>query len=246
MVKLPLKALLCTSCVVLRTASHGSAGGLERGGYNIDLLFNPDRFATEATSIYVMPNRKLNNVRDSSPWDGPVGGGRTDGVKESEAYWVPRIGLKVGITDSLDCLLDYSQPWGAHTNPGRNWAGANDNTETKMNSDGYSGTCSYKFDVSEKGQFRLIGGVFYQSMDGFKEQLVAPIPANPFGWNGLGRLTLEADGWGWRSGVAYEIPEYAFRASLLYNSEVKLDEITGKLDLTGLPPGAGGNPLAGG
>ncbi len=118
MVKLPLKALLCTSCVVLGTAGHGSAGGLERGGYNIDLLFNPDRFATEATSIYVMPNRKLNNVRDSSPWDGPVGGGRTDGVKESEAYWVPRIGLKVGITDSLDCLLDYSQLWGAHTNPG--------------------------------------------------------------------------------------------------------------------------------
>ncbi|GAA5543609.1 hypothetical protein [Brucella sp. NBRC 113783] len=86
MVKLPLKALLCTSCVVLGTAGHGSAGGLERGGYNIDLLFNPDRFATEANSTYVMPNRKLNNVRDSSPWDGPVGGGRTDGVKESEAY----------------------------------------------------------------------------------------------------------------------------------------------------------------
>ncbi|MDM8347033.1 transporter, partial [Pseudochrobactrum sp. sp1633] len=75
MVKLPLKALLCTSCVVLGMAGQVSAGGLERGGYNIDLLFNPDRFATEATSIYVMPNRKLNNVRDSSPWDGPVGGG---------------------------------------------------------------------------------------------------------------------------------------------------------------------------
>lgn len=103
-----------------------------------------------------------------------------------------------------------------------------------MISDGYSGTCSYKFDVSEKGQLRLIGGVFYQSMDGFKEQLVAPIPTNPFGWNGIGRLTLEADGWGWRSGVAYEIPEYSLRASLVYNSEVKLDEITGTLNLNGL------------
>ncbi|MDG9793478.1 OmpP1/FadL family transporter [Brucella anthropi] len=246
MVKLPLKALFCASCAIIASAGQVYAGGLERGGYNIDLLFNPDRFATEATTIYVMPNRKLNNVKDSSPWDGPVGGGRTDGVKESEAYWVPRIGLKVGITDSLDCLLDYSQPWGAHTNPGRNWAGANDNTETKMNSDGYSGTCSYKFDVSEKAQLRLIGGVFYQAMDGFKEQLVAPIPTNPFGWNGIGRLTLEADGWGWRSGVAYEIPEYSLRASLVYNSEVKLDEITGTLNLKGLPPGAGGNPLAGG
>lgn len=86
MVKLPLKALFCASCAVIASAGQVYAGGLERGGYNIDLLFNPDRFATEATTIYVMPNRKLNNVKDSSPWDGPVGGGRTDGVKESEAY----------------------------------------------------------------------------------------------------------------------------------------------------------------
>lgn len=79
MVKLPLKALLCTSCVVLRTAGHGSAGALERGGYNIDLLFNPDRFATEVTSIYVMPNRKLNakysvTVVSMGEWKPPVGG----------------------------------------------------------------------------------------------------------------------------------------------------------------------------
>jgi len=87
MVKLPLKALFCASCAVVASAGQVNAGGLERGGYNIDLLFNPDRFATEATTIYVMPNRKLNNVKDSSPWDGPVGGGRTDGVRESEAYW---------------------------------------------------------------------------------------------------------------------------------------------------------------
>ncbi|MBA8862861.1 hypothetical protein FHW19_004613, partial [Ochrobactrum anthropi] len=33
MVKLPLKALLCTSCVVLGMAGQVSAGGLERGGY---------------------------------------------------------------------------------------------------------------------------------------------------------------------------------------------------------------------
>ena len=79
MVKLPLKGLLCTSCVVLGTAGHVSAGGLERGGYNIDLLFNPDRFATEVTSIYVMPNRKLNakysvTVVSMGEWKPPAGG----------------------------------------------------------------------------------------------------------------------------------------------------------------------------
>ena len=241
-----LKAVLGVGCLLIGTADMAYAGGFERGGYNIDLLFSPDRFATEATAIYVMPNRKLNNVRDSSPWDGPAGGGKTDGVRDSEAYWVPRIGIKVGITDSLDCLLDYTQPWGAHSMPGRDWAGANDNIETRLDSNGYSGTCSYKFNINDKGQLRLIGGLFYQELDGFKDRLIAPMPANPFGWDGIGRLKLHADGWGWRGGLAYEIPEYAFRASLVYNSAVKLDDISGTLDLTGLPVGLGGNPLAGG
>ncbi len=53
--------------------------------------------------------------------------------------------------------------------------------------------------------------------------------------NGIGRLNLEDSAWGWRAGLAYEIPEYAFRASLVYNSEVKLDDITGTLDLTQVP-----------
>jgi long-chain fatty acid transport protein len=82
MVKMLLKSLLCANCVILGTVGMSLAGGLERSGYNIDLLLSPENFATEATSIYVMPDRKLNNVKDSSPWDGPVGGGRTNGVKD--------------------------------------------------------------------------------------------------------------------------------------------------------------------
>src|SRR5690606_31588463 len=76
-----------------------------------------------------------------------------------------------------------------------------------------------------------IGGTFYQEVYGFQDQLVQDFPAG-FPMSGVGRLDLEGDGWGWRAGVAYEIPEYAFRASLVYNSEVKLDDITGTLDLS--------------
>ena len=63
----------------------------------------------------------------------------------------------------------------------------------------------------------------------------------------MGRLDLEGDGFGWRAGVAYEITEYALRASLVYNSEVKLDNITGTLDLTQIPfvGGVLTNPLFG-
>lgn len=128
-------------------------------------------------------------------------------------------------------MFDYSEPWGAHKNPGRNWAGANEDIETKVESRNYALTCSYRFDVGP-GQLRLIGGGFYQEVYGFQERLVQGPPYTTPGTTGIGRLDLEGDGWGWRAGLAYEIPEYAFRASLVYNSEVKLKDITGTLDIS--------------
>ncbi|MFN7102774.1 MAG: OmpP1/FadL family transporter, partial [Pseudorhizobium sp.] len=157
--------------------------------------------------------------------------GSADG---SENYWAPRVGAKAAIGDAADCMFDYSEPWGAHKNPGRNWAGANEDIETKVESRNYAVTCSYRVDAGP-GQLRLIGGTFYQEVYGFQERLVQDFSRLGVPLTGVGRLDLEGDGWGWRAGVAYEIPEYAFRASLVYNSEVKLDDITGTLNLTQLP-----------
>ncbi|MDQ0457192.1 OmpP1/FadL family transporter [Rhizobium paknamense] len=225
-------------------AGQAQAGGLERGGYNIDLLFDPSSVTSEATGVYVAPERKLKNVKDSDtssavyPYNGTSSGagggdlsGRSTSVTDTKAYENYRAGIKVGFTNGFDCLVDYSQPWGAHTKPGSNWAGANENVETKVSSENYALTCSYKFDVGP-GQLRVIGGGFYQKVWGFKERLVQDFTGYTAALSGIGRLDLEGDGWGWRTGVAYEIPEYAMRASLVYNSEVKLSDITGTLDLT--------------
>ncbi|WP_029620583.1 OmpP1/FadL family transporter [Pseudorhizobium marinum] len=224
---------LAASCALTSTAL---AGGLERGGYNIDLLFDEGRFAAESAVTFVAPQRELKNVRDvdTTTGAGTAGGGDLNDLPNSadgsESYWVPRIGAKAAIGDAADCMFDYSEPWGAHKNQGRNWAGANEDIETKVESRNYAVTCSYRFDAGP-GQLRLIGGTFYQEVYGFQERLVQEFPAG-FALSGVGRLDLEGDGWGWRAGVAYEIPEYAFRASLVYNSEVKLDDITGTLDLS--------------
>ncbi|QPC87550.1 transporter [Mesorhizobium sp. NBSH29] len=235
MTKLFSKTLLGAGTILV-VAGAANAGGLERGGYNIDLLFDTSRFAAEVSGTYVMPDRKLNNVRDINPLNGVgadgKGGGARNGVGETESYWVPRIGLKAGLGDNVDCMVDYSQPWGAHTKPGRNWMGANENIETKIESDNFAGTCSYKFDAG-KGKLRFIGGVFHQEISGFKDRLVAPVP--PAFGTGVGHLEMEGDGIGWRVGTAYEIPEIAFRASLVYNSSVKLDNLSGVVDLTEIP-----------
>ena len=237
-----IKAAMTAAIVVLLSTTAANAGGLERGGYNIDLLFDPSTYAAEAAATYVNPQRELDNVVDINTGitSGNLNGRPNDGIGDTEGYWVPRIGVKAGIGDSVDCMADYSQPWGAHTNPGSNWAGANDNIETKIESDNYAATCSYKWDVGQ-GQFRVIGGAFYQEVGGFKERLVTDL--SPFGspLSGVGRLDLEGSGWGWRTGVAYEIPEYALRASLVYNSAVDLDNLGGTIDLTNtLLPTPGG------
>lgn len=230
------KVALGVGSLSLAIAGAASAGGLKREGYNIDLLFDPSPFAAEATATYVSPNRKLNNVRDTNPRNGE-GTGASNGVKDTPGYWMPRVGLKAGFGEAVDCLVDYSEPWGVHTNPGPNWVGANDNIQTKVSSHNYGATCSYKFQLG-RGQLRFLGGAFYQELSGFKEQLVAPVPAitgsNLYG-NGVGHLELGGNGMGWRIGMAYEIPEIALRASLVYNSEVRLDDITGKMDLTQVP-----------
>ncbi|MBN9136128.1 MULTISPECIES: OmpP1/FadL family transporter [unclassified Phyllobacterium] len=233
-------ALLLTS-----VATAAQAGGLERGGYNWDLLFSEERFVTEGGVIYVMPDRKIKNAKDTNPLDGNENFKKSS-TSETPDYSVYKFGAKVGITPDLDCLGSYSQPWGVHTKPGSNWAGDNQNIETKISSDDWGLTCSYKFHVTDKGSLRFIGGVSYQELEGFKTRMVNGfVPLLTHGaLDGTGRLNLSADGVGWRVGAAYEIPEIAFRASLMYNAAVDLGEIGGTLDLTQLPK-TPTNPLSG-
>ena len=234
------RSVLAAGAATVAFAHQALGGGLERNGYNIDQLYDPGRVVAGSTFVFVMPDRDLYNVRDTNPADGlgsdGLGGGATS-VRSSVDYWVPQAGLKFSPFDAVDCLLDYSQPWGAHTNPGADWVGANNNIETVIESDNYGATCSYTMDMGP-GDFRFIGGLFYQEIGGWKEQLVISVPTftgGAFDDSGIGRIDLEGSGYGWRIGAAYEIPEIAFRASLVYNSGVKLDEITGTLDLTQVP-----------
>jgi long-chain fatty acid transport protein len=232
-----LKALLGGGCFSLALIGTAHAGGIERGGYDIDLLFDPAPFATEAEATYVMPQRDLTNAVDTDPRDGNLTFlGST--ARDSVSYWVPRIGFKAEVVKSIDCMADYSQPWGAHTHPGL-WAGAQSVMETDIKSNNYAATCSYKMDAG-KGLVRFIGGVFYQEVYGFKESLVTPLVPD---FGGTGRVDLSSSGWGWRAGVAYEIPDIALRASLVYNSQVNLDNLSGTLDLTNL--GLGTTPIYG-
>jgi len=212
----------------LINAGPAAAGGLERGGYNIDQLFDNANFSFKSSASYVTPNRKLDHVKDTNPKNG-IFSGKTNDISETESYLTPYIGFKIGLGDHVDCLFDYSEPWGAHTHPGNNWVGVNSNIETKLTSNNYGATCSYKFNAGNGAQIRLIGGGFHQKIDGFKVKQVAPQEVSI--GSGIGRTELSSDGNGYRLGIAYEIPRMALRTSLVYNSSVSHD-VSGTTDLS--------------
>jgi long-chain fatty acid transport protein len=230
-------ALALIACSAMTEVAF--AGGIERGGYDIDRLFDTSRYVIDGGVTYVMPDRKLKNVKDVNPKNGNLNLTRPDTADETAGYAVPYFSAKIGIADDVDCMFDYSEPFGAHSDPGSNWAGANYDIEQKIRTHNYGATCSYKFDAGP-GQIRLIGGGFYQDVTGYKEQLVTVLPASLSSmYNGTGKLNVSDHGWGWRAGAAYEIPEYAFRTSLVYNSQVKYDNLSGTVDLTQVPHIAG-------
>ncbi len=122
--------------------------------------------------------------------------------------------------------------------------------EQKISSHDYGVNCSYRFVAGEKGYFRILGGVSYQELKGEQTRLIPGISPNmnptkfPFpGPVRVASLDAEDQSVGWRLGAAYEIPEYAMRATLVYQSEVKYD-LEGTIDNLVLNPITGrGMPL---
>ncbi|RWP39397.1 MAG: transporter [Mesorhizobium sp.] len=228
---LRLKALLGAGCFSLLMSGVANAGGFDRAGVNIDQLFDAAPYSFDAGVTYVSPQRTLKNVQRL---DGS--GLSSSSVDVGGDYAVPRIGIKANIFEPVDCLATYTEPYGAEADFGMNNAYSPTAVEYYVKTNDFGLTCSYKVNVG-KGFLRFIGGVSYQEVDAFlsRQTLLA------FGNTGLGKFKLSDEAWGWRVGAAYEIPEIALRASLMYSSSYKYDGLSGTVDTTGFAGGPLGN-----
>ncbi|RWP49122.1 OmpP1/FadL family transporter [Mesorhizobium sp.] len=220
---LRLKALLGAGCFSLLISGVANAGGFDRGGVNIDQLFDAAPYSFDAGITYVSPQRTLKNVQRL---DGS--GMSTSEIDVGGDYAVPRVGFKANIFEPVDCLATYTEPYGAEADFGMNNAYSPTAVKYYVKTNDFGLTCSYKVNVG-KGAIRFIGGVSYQEVDAFlsRQTLLA------FGNTGLGKFKLSDEAWGWRVGTAYEIPEIALRASLIYSSSYKYDGLSGTVDSTG-------------
>ncbi|EFM60693.1 Outer membrane protein E [Brucella sp. BO2] len=228
------------------------AGGFERGSQDFDILFEKGN-AVEAGGTFVAPQRKLKNIHGSAigtapPPYGTGGINPTTGrpyeteVDEAKSYWVPKISAKFDLTSDLACAAQYRQPWGIETDVGTGTVRMFTAIEQKISSNDYGVNCSYRFAAGEKSYFRILGGVSYQELKGEQTKMVPP--GSAFGGSfRVASLDVEDQSVGWRLGAAYEIPEYAMRATLVYQSEVKYN-LEGTIDNLVLNPVTGrGMPL---
>jgi len=210
---------------LLGSAVAANAGGFERSSQDFDILFEQGT-VIDTTGTFVAPQRKLKNIR------GSVVGAATGGINpitrrpydtevdEAKSYWVPKFSAKVDLSDDLACAAQYRQPWGIHTDVGTDTVRMFTAIEQKISSHDYGLNCSYRFSAGEKGFFRILGGVSYQELRGEQTRMLPMQGPLPFR---VGTLDVEDKSVGWRLGAAYELPEYAIRASLVYQSKVSYD-----------------------
>ncbi len=166
----------------------------------------------------------------------------TDG-NYSELYAIPSTAVKFNLTDDLRCAGTYTTSFGADSEFGPQailFGGLADGTGTvseRFTSNEFGATCGYKFDLP-KGRMWLLGGAFLQDFDysqtvqingtvlntglqlaGVDSGTALFLSSNLNGTN----ATLKFDGGyepGFRIGAAYEIPEIALRAQIMYRSQV--------------------------
>ncbi len=213
---------------VLAGSGAAFAGAWDKLGVgSLDLLFAPEDFVVEVGATYADRNVDY-ELTDSTMQNGdPVSFG-PEKERVTPNIWDYRVGVKARLLDNVDCLGRLNSPFGINEEMDPTWDGRYGGFETKATTMGLDATCAYKFQVDGSSNLRVIAGV--KAMDlTYQSDGITPLDGNgdfhPLGQDTVTGAEIKSDGmaWGWRAGVAYEIPAYAMRASLVYDSEVALD-----------------------
>ena len=215
-------ALALAATAALTTAAQ--AGGFSRGSANLEGLYagndGTDPVTGYAGVTYVAPGRSGDITVD-------INGTLIDSGNQefSEDFAVPFASVGLRLTDAARCVGSYAEPYGAASS----YTGAATFSVSEQSIDTYELglTCSYGFKAG-RGMAYAIGGVFhedlrYQQARDFRVLDALTMGAITTGATDFSRIDVDSTDIGYRLGLAYEIPEIALRASLLYRSETTHD-----------------------
>ncbi|KZL21581.1 Long-chain fatty acid transport protein precursor [Pseudovibrio axinellae] len=229
-------------CFVMAGSGAAFAGGWDTMGVGtLDLLFAPERFVVEGGATYLDRNTDYDVTSASDQLGRQTTSGSTS-ERVTPNIWNYQFGVKGRVLENVDCLGRAYNPYGIIESMDPTWAARYAGYETNATTLGLDATCSYTFQAGEGRSIRAIAGIrgldlTYQSDSMLPGVLVNPALTDDY----VSGAELKSKGmsWGWRAGVAYEIPAYALRASLVYDSQIAMD-LEGETYIRDVPDGLGG------
>jgi len=210
-----MKKALLQACAVCVGATAVQAGGLDRSGQGVNILFE------EGSVVQFRLGYTSPSVSGTMPaLSGPNIGQPVDSGSVANNFFTPHLAYKTALTDKLDFALVYDQPFGADIdysasyplsqNPLTPLGGRTDVLRAKADTDAVTALLRYKFE----GGFSAIGGLRAQRV---KANVAVPLAVGY-------QVDTDADiALGYVIGVAWEKPEIAARIALTYNSKISHD-----------------------
>jgi len=206
-----LKSVVAVAATSLALMSVAQAGGFNRGSANLDGLFS-DSLGVYSGVTYVAPGRSYSTVSGLRVVGGAAAALSQSDVEFGDSFVVPYASVGGQIVEKVACVGSYAQPYGADST----YSGAITYhiASQSLASRELGLTCSYRHEMG-KGRISFIGGVFNEYIE-YKQARNFNLA---FGNIGDSTINVTSDTWGYRLGLAYEIPEIAFKASLMYRSQ---------------------------
>jgi long-chain fatty acid transport protein len=193
---------MCLILALFASNDRCLAGGFDQFDQSISLLFDPAKVAVDTTLWYGVPDRRFVSVN-----------GAPETVHFGVDKLLPALSIKFTPFDDAACLAAYRRPFGSWTDYGPNWSQAATSVKAALDVTEYGLTCGYSMQA-KPGKFWLIGGVTADHGTYRQEALQTLSDGTVI------TPTVDISGWtpGWRAGFAYEVPQKAIRASVMYYS----------------------------
>lgn len=198
-------------------ASSAMAGGFDNSSRDFNIIYGDNNVITTSYGQTAVPMKA--QIQQ--------GAGNTSSVVASgeilDDFQRPQMGFRYQIANDVTCAAQYEKPFAAKVSYKDDSLAYGSETapiSTTYESESFTVACGYDFALST-GKIKVFGGPKIQKVEGaFDEDLsTAAAGAND-------NLDVQLDGgseFGYILGAAYEIPEYALRASILYHSQIDYD-----------------------
>ncbi|MDP4033416.1 MAG: hypothetical protein Q8P60_11290 [Pseudorhodobacter sp.] len=199
-----MKRLTTALGALALTAGAATAGGIDRSGQSIGILFEKGNYA-ELSFGRIMP--KVSGVgagtvaNPAQPTPGAASGNMALDYTQIGG------GVKFNLGQNLDAAIIFDQPFGADVSYPAGTGYYAQGTTADLNTSAITGVLKYRL----PSNISIYGGVRYETLEA-----VASIPF-------VGGYTVNGardGGVGYLVGAAFEKPEIALRVALTYNSEI--------------------------